>query len=65
MHLKEERMLTQAALNDVILGSKEVFEHTVGHLRAAVSYKLTQSGIDPTSVDCLSFFMKHAILLLG
>ena len=46
MQLKEERLLTQAAVNDVVSGCQEVFQHTLGHLRAGVSQKLSQSGID-------------------
>lgn len=53
MQLKEERLLTQAAVNDVVSGCKEVFEHTLGHLRAGVSQKISQSGIDFNSITGL------------
>ena len=53
LQMKEERLLTQVAINDVVVGCKEVFEHTVGRLRAGVNQKLAQSGIDPSDIDGL------------
>lgn len=53
LQLKEERMLTQAAINDVVTGCREVFEHTVCRLRAGVSLKLSQSGIDSTDITSI------------
>lgn len=44
-------MLTQAAINDVVTGCREVFEHTVCRLRAGVGLKLSQSGIDSTDIE--------------
>ena len=46
MHLKKERMITRAAVQHLTAGCKEVFEHTVGHLKAAISHKLCDSGFD-------------------
>ena len=51
LQLKEECMLTQVAINDVVSGCREVFQHTVGHLRAGVSQKLSQSGIDASDIN--------------
>lgn len=53
MQLKEERLLTQAAVNDVVSGCKEVFEHTLCHLKAGVSEKLSKAGIDSSDIDGL------------
>ena len=53
LQLKEERLLTQVSVNDVVTGFREVFNHTVSHLKAGVSQKLAQSGIDPASIDGL------------
>ena len=53
MQLKEERMLTQAAVNDIVSDFSEVFTHTVQHLKAGVSQKLVQFGIDLKDVDGL------------
>lgn len=50
LQLKEERLLTQVAVNDVVSGFREVFNHTVGHLKAGVNHKLVQSGIDPINI---------------
>ena len=53
LQMKEERLLTQAAINDIVIGCREVFEHTVSRLRAGVNQKLAQSGFDPSSIDGL------------
>lgn len=53
LQLKEERLLTQAAVNDVVRGCREVFKHTVYHLKAGVSHTLAQSGIDPSDIEGL------------
>lgn len=53
LQLKEERLLTQAAINDVVVGCREVFEHKVGRLKAGVSQTLAHFGVDPCDVDGL------------
>ena len=53
MQLKEQRMISQAAINDVVTGCKQVFEHTVGRLRAGVSQALSEHGIDSKDVSGL------------
>ncbi len=53
LQLKEERLITQAAINDVVSGCRGVFKHTVNHIKAGVNQKLAQSGIDPNDVDGL------------
>jgi hypothetical protein len=50
LQLKEERLVSQATINDVVKGCKAVFEHTLGRAKAGVKYKLSQSGIDPSDV---------------
>lgn len=50
LQLKEERVISQA---DVVRGCKEVFEHTIGRLKAGVKHKLSLSGIDPSEVSGL------------
>lgn len=54
MHLKEERLMSQSAINDVVSGMKEVFEHSLGRLKAGVSRKLSKIGIDMEGIDGLS-----------
>ncbi len=51
MQLKEERMLSQVAINDVLTGCKEVFQHTICRLRAGMSQKLSEAGIDSTEIS--------------
>ena len=53
LQLKEERLISQAAINDVVKGCKAVFEHTLGRVKAGVKYKLSQSGIDPCGIQDL------------
>ena len=53
LQIKEERMISQAAINDVVKGCQEVFEHTVGRIKAGVKHKLSCSGIDPMEVSGL------------
>ena len=51
--LKEERLITQAAVNDIVTGCSDLFKYTVRHLKAGVSHTLAQSGIDLNDVDGL------------
>ena len=53
LQIKEERMISQAAINDVVKGCQEVFEHTVGRIKAGVKHKLSCSGIDPMEISGL------------
>ena len=53
LQLKEERLISQAAVNDVVKGCKAVFEHTLGRVKAGVKCKLSQSGVDPSEVQDL------------
>ena len=53
LQIKEERMVSQAAVNDIVQGCQEVFQHTIGRIKAGVKRKLSSSGIDPTEVSGL------------
>lgn len=53
MKLKEERLLTQAAVNDVVSGCKEMFKYYLDNVRAGVSRKLSLAGINSSDVDGL------------
>ena len=53
LQIKEERMISQAAINDVVKGCQEVFEHTVGRIKAGVKHKLSCSGRDPMEISGL------------
>ena len=54
MQLKENRMVTQATVNDVVSGFKEVFKRTVSHIKAAVSEKLARSGSNMENINGLN-----------
>ena len=53
MQLKEEQLLTQTAVNVVVSGYKNMFEYTLGQLKAGVSRKLSVAGIDSKDIDGL------------
>ena len=53
LQIKEERMVSQAAVNDIVQGCQEVFQHTIGRIKAGVKRKLSSSGIDPTEISGL------------
>ena len=53
LQLKEERVITQAAINDVVKGCKEVFTHTANRIKAGVKHKLSIFGIDPSDISGL------------
>ena len=44
-------MLSQVALNDVIAGCQEVFQHTVSRLKAGVNHSFAQHGIDSSCIE--------------
>jgi hypothetical protein len=54
MQLKEERLVSQAAVNDVVAGCKEVFAHTLCRIKAGINEKLSQSEIDSYSNEVCS-----------
>lgn len=51
LKLKEERMLTQSAVNDVVAGCQEVFQHTVSRLKAGVSRSFAEHGTESSVVE--------------
>lgn len=51
LQLKEEQMLSQVALNDVVKGCQEVFRCTVSRLKSGINQTFAQNGIDPTYID--------------
>ena len=56
-------MLSQALINDIVKGSKEVFRHMVGRIRTAVMHRLSNSGIDPTEVSGLVCYLTRCLTL--
>lgn len=51
--LKEQRRISQVAIDDVVGGCISLFSHTVHRLQAGVRAKLAESGVDPSMVDGL------------
>ena len=51
--LKEQRRISQVAIDDVVSGCISLFSHTVFRLQAGVRAKLAESGVDPSMVDGL------------
>ena len=51
LKLKETRQLSQAAIDDVVEGSRAVFSHTVQRLHSGVHAKLASLGVDEGQID--------------
>ena len=51
LKMKETHRLSQVAVNDIVEGSRDVFNHAVGRLHAGVRSKLAILGIDETTLD--------------
>lgn len=44
LHLKEEKCLSQSAVNEVVSATQSLFKHTQGRLRAGVMECLSRNG---------------------
>ena len=53
LKLKEERRLTQVAVNDIVEGVEAVLEQSVIRAKAGVRAKLAAAGIDPGTITGL------------
>lgn len=53
LKLKEQRRISQVAIDDVVGGCKSLFSQTVVRVQAGVKAKLAESGIDPSSIHGL------------
>ena len=51
LKMKETHRLSQVAVDDIVEGSRDVFNHAVGRLHAGVRSKLGGLGIDETTVE--------------
>ena len=51
--MKEQRRVSQVAIDDIVENSKGLFAQTVDRVQAGVRARLAESGIDPHSVDGL------------
>ena len=50
MKIKENHRLSQVAVDDIVEGSWNVFNHAVGRLHVGICSKLAMIGIDETMV---------------
>ena len=53
LRMKEKKRVTQVAIDDMVEGSRAIFEKTVKRLQAGMNEKLAHAGIDPNSIDGL------------
>ena len=51
--LKEQRRVSQVAVDDVVSGFEGLLQQTVSRAKAGIRAKLAQQGIDPTNVQGL------------
>lgn len=54
LQLKEKRCLSQVAIDDIVLASKDLFQHSVGRVRAAVHECISRADIDPSDIPGLN-----------
>ena len=54
LQLKEKRCLSQVAIDDIVLASKDLFQHRVGRVRAAVHECISRADIDPSDIPGLN-----------
>ena len=53
LKLKEQRRISQVAVDDIVNGCKSLFCHTIVRVKAGVRAKLAESGVDPSTIDGL------------
>ena len=59
--LKEQRRVSQVAVDDVVSGFEGLLQLTVSRAKAGIRAKLAQQGIDPTSVHGLDDIFKEIL----
>ena len=52
LKLKEERRLTQVAIDDIITGIDLILDQSVSRVKAGIRAKLAEIGVDMTNVPC-------------
>lgn len=53
LKLKEQRRMSQVAIDDIVDGCKSLFCQTIFRVQAGVSAKLADSGVDPSTIHGL------------
>lgn len=61
LKLKEHRRISQVAVDDIVEGTKALVHHCVEHMQAGVRAKLSESGVDPSSIEGLASVFKNKI----
>ena len=51
--MKEQRRVTQVAIDDIVENSRSIFQQTMQRVEAAVKAKVAESGYHPDSIDGL------------
>lgn len=54
LKLKEQRKMTQVAVDDVVEGSRALFSETMMRVQASVKATLSEAGVDPDSITGFS-----------
>lgn len=58
LKLKEQRRISQVAIDDIVDGCRSLFSQTVARVQAGVNAKLAEFGVDPDSVTGLDSAFK-------
>ena len=53
LKLKEQRRISQVAVDEIVYGCKSLFCRTIVRVQAGVRAKLAESGVDPSTIDGL------------
>lgn len=56
LNLKDIRCLSDSSVNYVLKQTQEMFQHSIGRIRAGVNERLSRNGIDPEGIPDLSNF---------
>ena len=54
LKLKEQRRISQVAIDDIVEGCKGLFTQTIDRVQAGVCAKLAEVGMDPDSIESLN-----------
>ena len=56
LNLKDVRGLSDSSVNYMLKQTQEIFQHSVGRIRAGVNERLARNGVDPEEIPDLSNF---------
>lgn len=61
LKLKEQRRISQVAIDDIVVGSRGLVSQCIQHVQAGVRAKLAEAGLDPESINGLDDVFKNCI----